>query len=98
MLLNIRSDGIDGRYPGGEVVVRCIIVVADGNVNDHVTASSRSADRLAGLKERVESPSRERLVGLVAEIGTIEGAERTRDSILDQFGPLDIDVASLGRW
>jgi 3-oxoacyl-[acyl-carrier protein] reductase len=88
-----------------------IILIAGGagNVGEGVVATflkegatvvvpSRRQESLDKLLNFLGSLASDRLVGLVGNIGQLEGAEQIREQILARFGRLDGVLASLGGW
>ncbi|MCB0156294.1 MAG: SDR family oxidoreductase [Anaerolineae bacterium] len=61
-----------------------------------VIVPSRSPEKLADLRQRLAAT--EKLIPLVAEVGTEAGAKALRQKIEQQVGGLDAVVASLGGW
>jgi NAD(P)-dependent dehydrogenase (short-subunit alcohol dehydrogenase family) len=93
--------GLDGKtalVAGGAGEVGEGIVKALLHDGATVIVPSRRAAALDGLRERLGESAGERLATHEANVGTIEGAERLRDVILEQFGRLDVVVASIGHW
>lgn len=77
----------------GEGIVKAFLT--DGAT---VVVPSRSQEKLNQLHRRLDTIAVERLVTLVADIGTVEGAEKLRDDVAGKVGAIDAVVASLGGW
>lgn len=76
----------------GEGVVRAWL--EDGAV---VVVPSRSEERLAALRERLAPDLRERLVSVLGDIGTPDGAQAVATQA-ETYGPVEVVVAALGGW
>lgn len=63
-----------------------------------VIVPSRRQDALDKLAEYVDDLAGNQLKPMVANISTLEGAEKLKDEIINQFGRLDGVLASLGGW
>ncbi|BFM38824.1 SDR family oxidoreductase [Synechocystis sp. LKSZ1] len=63
-----------------------------------VIVPSRRAEALDNLREFLGTLNSERFVGIIGNIGQLEGVEKVRDEILQRFGRLDGVLASLGGW
>lgn len=64
-----------------------------------VAVPSRTEARLAALATPLPGPERDRLVTIVGNVGSPDGAEAVRDQIVARLGRVDHAVASLGqRW
>ena len=79
-----------GTGRAGEPVVKALL--ARGAT---VVVPSRSADRLAALRERNES---ERLHGYLGDISDLSRGTGLRDRIVAEVGAIDAVVAALGGW
>lgn len=85
----------------------CLIAGGAGEVGEGIVRSflkegatvivpSRSPYKLHALRERLEPTHLNRLMTLVGNIGSIEGAMEIRKTIEEEFDSLDVVVASLG--
>lgn len=63
-----------------------------------VIVPSRRQDSLDKLREFIGDLATDKFVPMIANIGTLEGAEQLRDDILNKFGNLDGVLVSLGGW
>ncbi|GAA0455877.1 hypothetical protein Ade02nite_04680 [Paractinoplanes deccanensis] len=79
-----------GTGRAGTVVVQALI--ERGAI---VAVPSRNPARLARLRDKVAS---DRLHGFAGDISDLADAERLRDAIAAELGPIDAVVASLGEW
>jgi NAD(P)-dependent dehydrogenase (short-subunit alcohol dehydrogenase family) len=75
----------------GEAVVRAFL-----RAGATVVVPSRSAEKIASLREFLGDDASERFAPLLADIGDPRGAEELRDRVLERHGRLDAVVASLG--
>jgi 3-oxoacyl-[acyl-carrier protein] reductase len=75
----------------GECVVRAFL-----RAGATVIVPSRSADKIASLREFLGDGTSRRLTALVGDIGDPRGAQTLRDQVVERFGRLDAVVASLG--
>ena len=80
----------------GEGIARALLAEPDVGL---VAVSSRSEERLALLRERLcRHVATERLVTLVGDAGSPDGAETLAERIAHDLGPLDVAIPSLGGW
>lgn len=75
----------------GEGVVRALVEAGATAV-----VPSRSEQRLATLRERLNDPAR--LVPITGDVGSPEGAPSVRDRALASAGQVDAVVAAIGGW
>eukprot|EP00062_Callorhinchus_milii_P005170 gi/632944365/ref/XP_007887469.1/ PREDICTED: peroxisomal trans-2-enoyl-CoA reductase-like [Callorhinchus milii] len=81
---------------GGAGTVGSGIVKALLEKGCRVAVISRDAARLEKLKSFVPASTRERLVTLVGDVGTEEGAEAAKNSVVKALGKVTDIVSSLG--
>ena len=78
----------------GEGIVRALLAEPDVGL---VAVSSRSEQRLALLRERLSRHvATERLVTLLGDAGSPDGAETLAERVAHDLGPLDVAIPSLG--
>ncbi len=78
----------------GEGIVRGLL--AHGA--DHVITSSRSADKLAHLQDRLADVAGTRLSTYTANIGIISDAQQVLKHIQQEHGTIQAVIATLGGW
>jgi 3-oxoacyl-[acyl-carrier protein] reductase len=91
-----RLDDMIALIAGGTGTVGECVVRAFLRAGATVIVPSRSADKIASLREFLGDDAGQRLTTLVADIGDPQGAETLRAQVLERFGRLDTVVASLG--
>ena len=78
----------------GQGIVRALLAAGAT-----VAVPSRDEARLAALRAPLDPAASDRLVTLVAHVGSADGAELLRDQLVARFGRVNHAVASLGgRW
>lgn len=61
-----------------------------------VIVPSRSAEKISALRSSLNHAPGDRLITIVGDIGDEGDAERVRDEVLAEIGPLDTVIATLG--